>query len=288
MLSPPEGALRDAILDAPDDDGPRLIYADWLEEHGEADRAEFIRVQIALARGADDPRAPAWWERQEALLAEHRGAWLGPLRGLFYLHEFRRGFLEEVTLKAQVFLDHAGALFRAAPVRLVRLLKGAALMGPLADCPALRRVAELRLTDNLVGDDGVLALAASPHLAGLTTLRLGNNGLGDRGAEALAGSPHLAGLTTLNLSRNTIGDRGVLALARSPHLARLSALDLRNNQIGDAGVRALAESPHLRGLRALDLSNTAEHLYSFDRQNVISPEEKRTLRHRFGDRVCLV
>ena len=39
----------------PDDDAPRLIYADWLEETGgptEAVRAEFIRLQCALDAGS--------------------------------------------------------------------------------------------------------------------------------------------------------------------------------------------------------------------------------------------
>lgn len=38
-----ELALMSAILADPADDTPRLIYADWLEEQGDADRAEFIR-----------------------------------------------------------------------------------------------------------------------------------------------------------------------------------------------------------------------------------------------------
>lgn len=37
------------IIDFPDDDTPRLVFADWLDEHGESERAEFIRVQIKLA-----------------------------------------------------------------------------------------------------------------------------------------------------------------------------------------------------------------------------------------------
>lgn len=43
-------ALLSAILAAPADDAPRLIFADWLDEHGEPERAEFIRCQIELAR----------------------------------------------------------------------------------------------------------------------------------------------------------------------------------------------------------------------------------------------
>ena len=42
--------LMAAILAAPDDDLPRLVFADWLEENGEAERAEFIRVQCELAK----------------------------------------------------------------------------------------------------------------------------------------------------------------------------------------------------------------------------------------------
>lgn len=33
-----------------DTDWPRLVTADWLEENGHVERAEFIRVQIALAK----------------------------------------------------------------------------------------------------------------------------------------------------------------------------------------------------------------------------------------------
>ncbi len=43
-------AFMAAILAAPDDDLPRLVFADWLDEHGEPERAEFIRVQCELAR----------------------------------------------------------------------------------------------------------------------------------------------------------------------------------------------------------------------------------------------
>ena len=52
-----DAAFLDAILAHPDDDGPRLVYADWLDEQGQAARAEFIRVQCELARlGEADPR----------------------------------------------------------------------------------------------------------------------------------------------------------------------------------------------------------------------------------------
>lgn len=45
-----------AIIADPDADLPRLIYADWLDENGQCDRAEFIRCQCELAR-MNDPHA---------------------------------------------------------------------------------------------------------------------------------------------------------------------------------------------------------------------------------------
>lgn len=38
-----------AIYAAPDDDVPRLVFADWLQEHGEEERGDFIRVQCEMA-----------------------------------------------------------------------------------------------------------------------------------------------------------------------------------------------------------------------------------------------
>lgn len=43
-------ALLKAIKAHPDEDTPRLMYADWLQERGQDDRAEFIRLQCELAR----------------------------------------------------------------------------------------------------------------------------------------------------------------------------------------------------------------------------------------------
>jgi uncharacterized protein (TIGR02996 family) len=46
----PEQAFLESIIAAPDDDGIRLIFADFLEEHGQAERAEFIRLMIERDR----------------------------------------------------------------------------------------------------------------------------------------------------------------------------------------------------------------------------------------------
>jgi uncharacterized protein (TIGR02996 family) len=52
-----EDALLAAIDANPEEDTPRLVYADWLDEQGQSIRAEFIRVEIAVKQFADLPTA---------------------------------------------------------------------------------------------------------------------------------------------------------------------------------------------------------------------------------------
>src|SRR5690242_5076711 len=74
-----EEAFLQAICESPNDDVPRLVYADWLEENGGpdgADRAEFIRVQVERARlPADDPRQAALRQREERMAEGHAYGW---------------------------------------------------------------------------------------------------------------------------------------------------------------------------------------------------------------------
>ena len=75
-----EAAFLTAVCERPDDDAPRLIFADWLEERGDP-RGEFIRVQCILSRMAEgDKRRPALRGRERELLELHREEWETPLR----------------------------------------------------------------------------------------------------------------------------------------------------------------------------------------------------------------
>jgi uncharacterized protein (TIGR02996 family) len=87
-------AFLKAIIENPDDDAIRLVYCDWLEEHGQPDRAAFIRVQCELARLPEcDPRRPVLEARERALLAR-QGQWLGRLNSPLLHWRFRRGLVE--------------------------------------------------------------------------------------------------------------------------------------------------------------------------------------------------
>jgi uncharacterized protein (TIGR02996 family) len=70
-------ALLRAVIENPADDAPRLVYADWCEEHGDPDRAEFIRVQIGAGRGQISGVEASC--RGAELLNRHWVEWFGPL-----------------------------------------------------------------------------------------------------------------------------------------------------------------------------------------------------------------
>jgi uncharacterized protein (TIGR02996 family) len=53
VLSDEEAALVAGIVARPDDDLPRLVFADWLEEHSQGERATFIRGQCEVAKRSD-------------------------------------------------------------------------------------------------------------------------------------------------------------------------------------------------------------------------------------------
>jgi uncharacterized protein (TIGR02996 family) len=75
-------AFVSAIAAAPDDDLPKLVFADWLDENGDPNRAEFIRLSVAYFREATafPPKPdPAKLARIRELFHAHHLAWLRPV-----------------------------------------------------------------------------------------------------------------------------------------------------------------------------------------------------------------
>jgi uncharacterized protein (TIGR02996 family) len=250
------GFLQD-IAANPHDDAPRLIYADWLDDHGQPVRAEFIRLQIALAQMRDDdPARDALAERERVLLNEHQMDWAEPLLPLRALSwSFRRGFPTSVVFAAEDFLGHGADLFLRTAVRSVQLVTVPPVLSELVVSPLLGEVRKLDLTGCRLVDEELADLLASPHLGRLETLRLGMNRAGRATLRAIARSTVLGRLSRLALNGNRdIDEHGIEVLAAAPHLAELRRLDLSGCQIGRVGARALAQSPYLGRLEQLELA----------------------------------
>ncbi|MDB5308420.1 MAG: hypothetical protein JWO38_2622 [Gemmataceae bacterium] len=266
MFPADEHPFLDAILARPSDDGPRLVYADFLDETGDplnAARAELVRVQVALSRlPSDHPRRPELADRRTDLLQRHRRTWTAHLVHLGAEFEFRRGVPDAVAIDAATFLRRGEELFDNTQlgigrsfVRRVRLREPGRVAAELAACPFLARVEELDLCLGDLGNDGLTLLVRSPYLQAIRVLDLGSNGLDDAGMGVLARAatlPRLQSLT-LNDNRQITGD-GVAVLADSPFFAGLLELDLSGNDVGEAGVRVVVRGRAMARLHTLKLA----------------------------------
>jgi uncharacterized protein (TIGR02996 family) len=264
-VTPDEAFLADIVAN-PEDDAPRLVYADSLEDRGEPERAAFIRVQCELARlPDDDERREDLEARERALLEQHESEWLGPVRGLVNDAGFRTLASCPPLLRRLDTLSATECGISVAGLRAV------------VTSPHLLRLRVLHLNEcGLRGEEGVRPLADSPQLVRLTDLSLRENALGDRGVRVLAASANCGRLASLDLAGCGVTDAGAEALARSPQVGRLEWLYLYENRLTQRGVRALAYSRGLAGLREVWLWD-----------NRIGDADKGWLKARFGDRVRL-
>jgi uncharacterized protein (TIGR02996 family) len=194
-----EAALLAAIHEAPEDDAPRLVYADWLEDHGESDRADFIRAQVELARLDEaDPRHPA-------LLARAR----------------RSGML--TAPRCRPWVDHAEVEGLCAGPHLANLRRLSIreesalrlLRGPLAE-----RL--LRLDVGCYRSETVVRAVTAQPLPQLRTLTIiSQSNLPDLGP--LFQTAHLPNLCTLVLRwRGEVSPQALKQLARAKGLPQLS------------------------------------------------------------------
>src|SRR5687768_1025238 len=96
-------ALLRTVCENPDDDLPRLVFADWLDEHGEPERAEFIRIQIELGTSAkrgestvDSRRQRELRNLEQSLLYLNGNRWRQevPVYTGVHFHDFSRGFMD--------------------------------------------------------------------------------------------------------------------------------------------------------------------------------------------------
>lgn len=128
-----EAGLLAAVREAPKDDLSRLVYADWCEDNGRPERAEFIRAQVWPE---DSRRAYNLMSRFcERLVAPLDRTGITGVNRLILddalvivVHfgtrdhlRFRRGFIDEAHLPLRGWWDHGPALVGSHPIQRVRL-----------------------------------------------------------------------------------------------------------------------------------------------------------------------
>jgi uncharacterized protein (TIGR02996 family) len=264
-----------AICAEPDDLAHRLVYADWLEEHGtttlDAARAELIRVQIA--REASDPDGDDHWAlraRERVLLATWGKQLAGPAHRLARRYRFRRGFVEWIEVSCEDWMRHFTRHGPLPAVRAIQFTSHPTTLTPDAlvgvDALDLRRAqvnplnpldlgllvgkVRLRRLDLVVQRTPLPELLALDALAGLE--HLGVPGLGPNSPQVLAGACAVA--PPRRLRSLALGSADATeAFTNSPWLGQLRELTVRGSCA--AVLPRLCRSPAAGGLRRLRLES---------------------------------
>jgi uncharacterized protein (TIGR02996 family) len=295
-----EAALLRAIRDMPDEDTPRLMYADYLDEEGFSARAEFIRVQIELSQLAEgDPRRIAIEDREHELLAAHEGSWLGvsPDEDGLTEWEFERGFVSEIAATPDFMLGPGTDVCAAHGVRRWRVqssqetmredlreagqrawfgrLETVDLAGWFTTIGELNsflwhsnfcRLRELDLTKRPGLDELPRILADAPFRNQLKILRCGGSMYGEGGplvvAELVTALGRECRLEELDVPGTLLMTEDLRDLLAATVCSQLAALDLRYNEIAPDGWDAF-HAARCR-LRELDISNTPLGAISLD------------------------
>lgn len=251
--------LHAAVLASPEDDAPRLAYADEIEAREPA-RAELIRIQCELATlSPASPRSVPLRLRERALVDKHHAKWMKPLKPTAVYAWLRRGFFHEVRVHGKKVVDGGGSIFEREPVRALWSRDiGNRVVGAFAAMPELARLHKLSLPECKLDAKGLSTLLASPHLTRLRTLGLAYNSL--RGAAAMESLVRWDGIGTLEelaLNANPrLGEADLIPLLASERPRALSKLSLGGTLIGLDGMITLANHLALPALRSLSLAGS--------------------------------
>ena len=243
LLAQHEAFLR-AIFDAPDDDTPRLVYADFLQENGEDVRAELIRVQCDLARLDDDCEPDRWaaLEERNQWLSQSAIPWDEVPTGngvTFNRGLWRESFAEGVAVTGEDLDDPLK--FREWVVRVNPAWYGETNLYVRSDYRMLH-------------PEAVRVLCGLPFIQQVTEWNLAGRfeelrPYAERSpAELYNEDFDFMPLAPGIYNRPVITTTGVNVLARNRTASRIRVLDLRDNRLDSD---ALAQSPYLDNLKQL-------------------------------------
>jgi uncharacterized protein (TIGR02996 family) len=286
-------ALLKAIIANPGEDTPRLAYADWLEEHDAALRADFIRTQCRLASGsAADPDYPDLLERHAEVAPPVERILKSivpklPLRFEFdadlrpECDNFRRGFLYKVCREGHA--PHMGApnleddeverlcnglpkLIATTTARALFLtnMSGAQIARVLA-APGAEALTGLDVCMTTGGDqEAIRAVASSTVAPNLERLHLDLYRFAGSGALAPLARANFARLVHISMPGLDGIPRGVRTLAATDWFKRLRGIRVyvSGAPLGEAVVAALAKLPQLESLELESTSPEAQALGS--------------------------
>ena len=247
----PHQPFLDAIQADPNSDTPRLAYANWLAEHGDA-WSEVIRIQCRYPDGYMP------WEtadRLGELLNEHQHRYDRGADDLSVYVRFRRGMVEEIYCSAETFLKAANRILERFP--LVNVLSLYAIRGRgmrLASQPELSAMRSLNMAH--LDDDDWQSIVRSPRLGRVERLRVAFPRPID--LAWLLDMPLARQLHVLDLTGSRLNANVLAAFGQTDAASGLETLVLADTQMDDDMARCLSKVATFRDLKRLSVADNPD------------------------------
>jgi uncharacterized protein (TIGR02996 family) len=306
-------ALLAAICAQPDEDTPRLVFADYLEEYGESPRAAFIRTQVELAHTLPwEPLAVRCrWRQPDMITGKPFLASLPRVDGYHAVWPavpFRRGFGWSLYVRnVSQWGEYTEPVFDREPVGGLNFWQGTLddwKRVAASDC--VRHFREVVFNLNPI--EPLFALRDRPAACGITDLHFGRaSGAGmpevledlfrSPLGRAVRGISFHTGYESLNdlidalntagpLERLSFSVMGITAdlvrrLFAGPVAGALTELRFREEPLGSDGLRALSEvlPGSLRDLQLSAIGMKADGLEALSRCANLEGLQRLNLSH---------
>ncbi len=244
------------ILANPEDNTPRLVYADWLTEQGDP-QGEFIHLQIqreSLPKNSAKSRRLRKRERELLKENELNENWAGLLAARTERYEFRSGFVSFVKVDVINFATAATHMFSRNPVHSLEFGRSSKYLQSAERASALERLRTLKFTRFDL--DGQFEFFSCPRLSNIHTLNFYRSSFG-RFARIrdLVESESLGSLRRLIFDQSQFDTRCFEILAESTMLKQLDRVEISMGEVSVESVLQLAESPNLKSPGVLTIES---------------------------------
>jgi uncharacterized protein (TIGR02996 family) len=239
---------------------PRLVYADWLEDHGDP-RGEFIRLQIEREKWPQNTTGDVLSAaRESSLLEANIERWAAPLLELGIEKtavRFRWGFIDAVGISSRTAASRIAAIRNHCPLlRRLYLHAASDWIDQISGSPHLGGLIQIGISGQLTSDGVQHFFFDTPGLETLKAIDFGQTEIGDAGLAALLAASQLRDIMALDLNACSITARGLRQILSWRLASHLEWLNLHHNPIGDRGGRLIARTRKLPAIKHLNLSRT--------------------------------